>query len=260
MYDCPISLSYKDKEIFLRERFRNKKKDNIAIVTVGGPGSGKTTVKNDTLLRLGLNINDFVNIDRDEITTSLFQNKRECAEQVKRINHQSFKNAYLEKYNLIFDGTGKNFNKNYKDVIQLLKEHGYTIYLCIVHNDIDIALERIRLRTLETGRWIPIKTIKSFYEMIDPYIIDYLNIPCDHVDGIFLYDNTDILRLELITQCTPSGEKNIHHIDSIFLCCSLILFFLFLLFLFFILFPIVQHLPHIFQGKSFRSFFIPIFF
>ena len=254
MSDCSIFPSEEDKEIFLRERFRNKKKENIAIVTVGGPGSGKTTVKKDAILQLGLNINDFVNIDRDEITTLLFQNKRQCADQVKIINHQSFKKAYLEKYNLIFDGTGKNFSKYYKSVIQLLKSHGYTIYLCIVHNDIDIALERIRLRTLETGRWIPIRTIKSFYETLDPYIIDYLNIPCEYIDGIFLYDNTDTLRLELRTQCI-SGEKNIAYIDSICLLFCLLFFLLFLLFLFFILFPFVQNLSHIFHGKSFRSFF-----
>lgn len=255
MSDCPIFPSEEDKEIFLRERFRNKKKGNIAIVTVGGPGSGKTTVKKDTILQLGLNINDFVNIDRDEITTLLFQNKHKCADQVKIINHQSFKKAYLEKYNLIFDGTGKNFSKHYKSVIQLLKVHGYTIYLCIVHNDIDVAFERIKLRALETGRRIPIKRVKSFYETLDPHIIDYLNIPCEDVDGIFLYDNTDTLRLELRTQCTPSGEKYIHHVDSLFLCCSLILFLLLLLFLFFILFPFVHRVRHLFQSNPFKGFF-----
>jgi len=45
MSDCSIVPSEEDKENYFTERFRNKRKGNVAIITIGGPGSGKTTVK-----------------------------------------------------------------------------------------------------------------------------------------------------------------------------------------------------------------------
>jgi predicted ABC-type ATPase len=255
MSGCSIFVSEEDKENYFKERIRNKKKGNVAIITIGGPGSGKTTTKNDTIVQLGLNIDDFVDMDPDIIFSSFFKNRQECFDNIKPINDILFKKAYQQHFNVIVDGTGKNFDKKYERVIKVLKAHGYTIYLCIIHNDIDVALERIRLRALRTGRNVPTENVKSIYETLGPHIIDYLNIPCEHVDGIFLYDNSDTRRLELITQCTPSGEKYIHHVDSIFLFYSLMLFLFFLFFLFFILFPSVYHLRHIFQGKSFKAFF-----
>jgi predicted ABC-type ATPase len=255
MLGCSLSPSEEDKEKYFKDSIQNKKKGNVAILTIGSPGSGKTTVKKDTILKLGLDINDFVDIDPDDIFSSFFKNREECFDKIHKINDTFFEMAYLQHCNIIVEGTGKDFHWKYENVIKVLKSHGYTIYLCIVHNDIDVALERIRLRALKTSRNIPEDATRNVHNIMGPIIMHYLNIPCEHVDGIFLYDNTDTLRLELRTQCTPSGEKYIAYIDSIFLCCSLLLFLLFLLFLFFILFPFVQHLPHIFQGKPFRSIF-----
>jgi predicted ABC-type ATPase len=255
MSDCSIFPSEEEKENYFKGRIQNKKKGNIAIITIGGPGNGKTTIKKDTIFKLGLNIDDFVDIDPDVIFSSFFKNKQECHHKTKPINQILFERSYRQHFNLIVEGTGKDFDKKYDHVIKVLKAHGYTIYLCIVHNDINIALERVQARALRTGRNVPTKDVKHIYERLEPHIIDYLNIPCEHVDGIFLYDNTDTLRLELRTQCTPSGEKYIHYIDPLFLCYSLILFLLLLLFFFFILFPFVQHLRHNFQGKSFKAFF-----
>lgn len=254
MSDCSIVPSEEDKENYFTERFRNKRKGNVAIITIGGPGSGKTTVKKNTILKLGLSIDDFVDIDPDAIFTSFFKNREECFQNIESINDTFFERAYRQHFNLIVEGTGKDFNWKYEHVIKVLKAHGYTIYLCIVHNDIDIVLERIRLRALQTGRNVPTENVKHIYKKLDPHIIDYLNIPCEHVDGIFLYDNTNTLRLELITQCTTSGEKYIAYINSFFLFCCLLFFLFFLLFLFFILFPSIYQLRHtIFQSKTFQS-------
>lgn len=253
MSGCSIFVSEEDKENYFKERIRNKKKGNVAIITIGGPGSGKTTVKKDTIVQLGLHFSDFVDIDPDVIFSSFFKNKEECFHNIEPINDMLFEKAYRQHFNIIVDGTGKDFNWKYEHVIKVLKAHGYTIYLCIVHNDIDVVLERIRLRALQTGRNVPTDHVKHIYDKLDPHIIDYLNIPCEHVDGIFLYDNTDTLRLELTTQCI-SGKKYIAYINSFFLFCCLLFFLFFLLFFLFILFPSVYHLRHtIFQSKTFQS-------
>jgi hypothetical protein len=46
---CDIEINDSQTEDFIKKRFLNKKQGKIAIVMVGGPGSGKSSGKQDTL-------------------------------------------------------------------------------------------------------------------------------------------------------------------------------------------------------------------
>ena len=119
--------------INISERFKviDNIKMHYQISGSGGPGSGKSTSQIDCLSKLFIEQKNVVKINPDMILTDLYDNDERCREKVNIINDNMFEIAYNEMYNIIFDGTGKDYNWTKRNVINLLKKINYKVYLCI---------------------------------------------------------------------------------------------------------------------------------
>lgn len=210
---CDITPNEEDVSLFLKERLQDASADKIAIVLVGGPGSGKSGAKQAVIQLLEKEPRAFVNIDPDEILTKLFNNNRKCYDEVNVINNESFKEAIKQNKNIIFDGTGRNFDWYSKHVIKKLKDLEYNVNLVIVMNDVDTVLNRIAERARTTGRNVNRDYMKQVYTSLNEAIPKYLSLDCLYSDNIFLYDNTDQLHLVYTSTC-KGNVKLMKHIKG----------------------------------------------
>jgi predicted ABC-type ATPase len=134
----------------------------IAIITMGIPGSGKSTVvkkfinenvhkifpKGKKIDKYG--VQEFVNCNPDEILPFI----KDEEDPKKRLAIASRKNGAIikkiresdEKYSIIFDGTGSNL-ASYKGNINKFIENGYTILLIYVMTNPLVAKNRIGKRS-----------------------------------------------------------------------------------------------------------------
>ena len=131
----------------------------IAVITMGIPGSGKSTlVKRIIETKLGkimgnnssYKFRDFVNCNPDEILQYIDEPERKA-----RLAKASRKNAAIlkkirespdEKYSVIYDGTGVN-KSAYKGNINKFIENGYFTLLVYVKTNPFIVRERMKKRT-----------------------------------------------------------------------------------------------------------------
>jgi predicted ABC-type ATPase len=144
-----------------------------AIVLIGGPASGKSTVKEAYLKRIGRNDEEYVTLDPDFILTSLraYQSaqqsqseKPNCYPVAYEINDRNLEYALKNNASIIFDGTGRDFNWTANELIErMLVKNGYIVDLCIVTLDVDIALRRALGRAERTGRHVPDSVIRQIH-------------------------------------------------------------------------------------------------
>ena len=199
---CNVELKEEEIEKYIKSALKKKKKEKIAIIMVGGPGSGKTNARISVIEKLKMDTNDFVLIDQDIIVTKYFNNNNKCRNEVNAINDRLYKQAYEGGYNLVFDGTGRNFDYYNKYVINKLKNAGYTTHLCIVVlANLNEAFKRIYKRSGDTGRYMQREFVVDAYSKLQTAIPQYLNLQCPSVDYIYLFDNTYLLRLQLVMEC-----------------------------------------------------------
>ena len=201
---CSINPEQSTINDFIDSRLASATSEKIAIVMVGGPGSGKSSGKSQTITYLKKQPKNFVNIDPDEIITNIFNNDTNCYTPVEKINNESFKMAIAQNKNIVFDGTGRNFEWYSKNVIKLLKDLGYNVNLVVVSNNV----KRIQKRAEEEGRNVNAQYTTQVYKTLETAIAQYLDLDCDFTDNIFLYDNSDTLKLILHTSCV-NGVKQI---------------------------------------------------
>ena len=204
-YMCTITPTTEIVQSFLNTRLGSAGEEKLAVVLVGGPGSGKSSGKSDSIRRLNKSQNDFVNIDPDEIITTLFENDNNCRGQVNSINDKSFEMAIQKNKNIIFDGTGKDFAWYSEDVLKRLKNLGYNVNLVIVANDVETVLGRIKKRAQEMGRDVSESYTRMVYSALNTAIPEYLNLDCSYANSIFLYDNSGTLKLIYKSSC--QGDK-----------------------------------------------------
>jgi predicted ABC-type ATPase len=211
---CDIVKSDSEIDTFIKNRLEKSKNEKIAIVLVGGPGSGKSEGKKDVIRKIKKTIKDFVNIDPDEILTTLFENKNECRKEVNIINDQSYEMSISQGKNIIFDGTGKDFDWYSANVLKRLKDSGYKVSLVIVMNNVEIVLERIKKRAEETGRDVPVEYTQSVYDALSNAIPRYLSLDCTYADSIYLYDNSkETIHLVYSTNCV-GGVREAANVKS----------------------------------------------
>lgn len=147
--DCNINVPELISKFFINDRLRSASNEKIAIVLVGGPGSGKSNGKSEAVKDIGKSLENFANIDIDEILTNLFKSNNNCYEKARSINKDSFLEAIKKEKNIIFDGTGRIFDRYSNNVIKKLKDHGYTVHLVIVISNVNKALSRIKTKREE---------------------------------------------------------------------------------------------------------------
>uniref|UniRef100_A0A6C0KS09 Zeta toxin domain-containing protein n=1 Tax=viral metagenome TaxID=1070528 RepID=A0A6C0KS09_9ZZZZ len=210
---CDITPKIEVVDAFLEDRLKDASADKIAIVLVGGPGSGKSGAKLDTVQLLEKEQHEFINIDPDEILIKLFNNNTNCYDKVSVINNKSYEMAIKQNKNIIFDGTGRNFEWYSENVIKRLKDLGYVVNLVIVMNDVDVVLNRIAERARQTGRNVNTNYMKTVYTALNEAIPKYLSLDCLYSNNIFLYDNTNTLHLVYTSSC-KGNLKLMKHIKG----------------------------------------------
>ena len=159
-------------EIFTKTaKFHNRP---IAIITMGIPGSGKSTIVKsiveNQLHKILPNpkkykFNDFVNCNPDEILPYISE-----TDYKKKLAIASKKNASIlkkireapKKYSVIYDGTGVNLPA-YKGNINKFIQNGYYTILVYVQTNPLVADNRVKRRT----RKVKTVDIKRIYEQLN---------------------------------------------------------------------------------------------
>lgn len=221
-----IKFTYEDYINHRNELFGNVKKCvSTAIIMVGAPGSGKSVTQKLCIKSLKYKYKDFVIIDPDEIYMKIYggdplyrrineyHNDDGSANgrgyDMMIINNLDFEYAVDNRYNLVFDGTGRNYKSIYTNIIRKLRSNDYRIVICINLIDIEIALKRVEKREKETGRIVPEKFIHETYEILMNIIPKYLYLDSLSVDSILVYDNNDKTTLILEIEYDDYGNRKI---------------------------------------------------
>jgi predicted ABC-type ATPase len=145
----------------------------LAIVMMGGPGSGKSTMmKKDYPDRSG-----FVEVDPDGMKERLpeyllavansdkLAAARSHEESSTAITDRLKKLAIEGRYNVVLDGTGKNANK-YEAMMRDLKAKGYEVRLMMPHIPLEVGVKRVRDRAHRNGRFVPTPVVEEAYASI----------------------------------------------------------------------------------------------
>jgi predicted ABC-type ATPase len=178
------------------------------IVMVGGPGSGKESARKQCLKSLKYNEADFVVIDPDTILAAMFNNNNACygmgfsgkpsiALDVAGMNNLNFEYALENRYNIVFDGTGRNIRFTRDHVILRAKQLGYRTVLCISVVDARTALLRTQRRSDTSGRKVDAGYLKEVYQTLADTIPAYIATPKQSVDILQVYDNLSKMDLVL---------------------------------------------------------------
>lgn len=140
-----------------------------AIYLAGGPGSGKSfVVKKLGLTALGLKVADpdkvyeylirreHGDISTFDISTKAAQDLRTVASRISDRRDDIFVDNRL---GVVFDGTGKNFDKVMRNKLEIEKL-GYETAMIFVNSDIETSLDRNRNR----ARKVPDEMVKKFWQ------------------------------------------------------------------------------------------------
>lgn len=138
----------------------------LAIIMGGLPGSGKSTYLAANLK--WLQPDQYVHIDADDIRAKLPEYKGWNASAT----HSETKDIVIEITNrladscnkdIIYDGT-MNKASSYSNIIKILKNKGYKIFVIYIEIDEETAIKRALERYQRTGRWVPLSVIHEAAE------------------------------------------------------------------------------------------------
>ena len=163
-------------KFFTREDGTKKKptpagKQRIAVLTMGAPASGKSSVVKDLVKD-----NNFVKVDPDaikdelpEYKTALKASARDAAamahDESSYLAKQVRRRAMDEGYMLMVDGTGTNAAA-YKQLIGDLQDRGYHVTVVMADLDEETGMERMLSRAEDCGRYVPPAIVKGAYRSI----------------------------------------------------------------------------------------------
>lgn len=192
------SCNYTENELEqIKKEIINKPK--IAIIMVGLPGSGKSTVKKifvETYLHKKMD--DFIDCDPDLIMQKLSGFKHNikktkddaassCFYNAREINDIIYTTAIQERLNIILDGTGQDYIWT-TGQIKNLRNTGYIIYICIVSIDLEEAKRRVKSRAIINKRLINDEVITK----INNNLVQAIDLYKTNTDAteIVIYDNS----------------------------------------------------------------------
>jgi len=164
-------------------------KKPVALLTVGGPAAGKSTL----LKHLGENLDDYVMIAADDVKEKLPEFQRALNlgnRKVKQpdgsvtsvpvtashsgwmahdestdISDELEKRVIASGKSAIFDGTGKNVPKMLAK-IAALKKAGYHVRVVMPHVPMGEAIKRLHSRSEDTGRTLPVDAAIDMHRKI----------------------------------------------------------------------------------------------
>lgn len=201
LHDEAINKAFSKAPYSLKTRGPNGEK--LAIITMGGPASGKTTMLKKNV-REDL-ADHYVWVDADEMKQGLpeyrkatrsgeFVGTGPTARNAAAMAHDEssymagrlFAQAVKGGHNVIYDGTGKNAHK-YERIIKDLKAKGYRVMLMAADVPFDLAYSRGKAREEETGRSVPDFVFKEAYDKIPKNVLRLARM----VDDAHLFDNSN---------------------------------------------------------------------
>ncbi|ASN70252.1 putative minor head protein [uncultured Caudovirales phage] len=169
----------------------NQQIENVtdAVILGGGSNSGKSFMINSLP-------DDLFLIDPDEIKEfipeyeDLKKDHPELAAGYVHDESSDISNSLLKKainlgIALIYDGTMSNIEK-YQDILKDLKEKDYFITLLIVDVPVELAIERNKVRFLETGRMVPESILRKTHKAVPASFISLK----EYADEYYLYDTS----------------------------------------------------------------------
>jgi hypothetical protein len=164
-------------------------KKPVALLTVGGPAAGKSTL----LKHLGENLDDYVMIAADDVKEKLPEFQRAlnlgnrkvtqpdgsvtsvpvtashsgwmAHDESTDISDELEKRVIASGKSAIFDGTGKNVPKMLAK-IAALKKAGYHVRVVMPHVPMGEAIKRLHSRSEDTGRTLPVDAAIDMHRKI----------------------------------------------------------------------------------------------
>lgn len=185
-----------------------------AIVTMGGPGSGKSSMLEFLQVDSGLE-HKAVLIDADAIKEKLPEYKKAVEKRYKTaagmVHQESTElatslraQALAARKNMIVDQTGANTEK-LLGIVNELKAAGYKIHVVMPHLPVKEALGRVASRAEKVGRWVDTEIVEYIHKKV-PHNVSKV-VP--HADSFDLLDNSGDPPPRLVYQ--KRGEDHTHH-------------------------------------------------
>lgn len=176
-------------ENIIKKFITNCKKGNSFEQVSGAPGSGKTT-----FCKTILNCN-FLSFDQimEELPSyqsdlQKYDNKQAFANNeitARIIGYEILRRAIENKYSLVLEHSG--VNPAHLELFTNLKKINYKTKIDFLLCDLNILIERVKLREKNTQRHTPAKMVEQRYLLINDYIKKYQKI----ADEINIYNSTD---------------------------------------------------------------------
>lgn len=165
LHDLVIKKHFDKVKAPTAEELKDKKP--VAIMLMGGPASGKSTIGN------AYPDNQFVHLDSDALKEHIPEYKvaiKWRAKNAAKMTHeesihlmQQLREKTIEaRKNLVMDGTGRHLH-SYLNMIRKLKAAGYHVKVVMADNDKELALKRAKQRGHAKGRWVPEHVFDAAY-------------------------------------------------------------------------------------------------
>lgn len=205
-----------------------KDKAPIAIVTMGGPASGKSSA----LAQMGLEgRKDFVQVDPDAIKTGAkhlgtgglpefhegvgageYEGAPVSAQSAAAVVHEESsalakrmrKKAVADRKNVLIDGTGKDADAHI-NMIKDLQSKGYIVHLVMPHQSAEKAHELNKKRATKAGRYVPPEFVDDAYSKI-PFNFHKVAAVADHAT---LLDATKGYPPKKVYEKDTQGERDL---------------------------------------------------
>lgn len=141
-----------------------------AILTMGAPASGKSSVVGDMVNADWVKVDpDWVKEQLPEYKTALAASAKDAAkmahEESSYVAKQIRDRALAEGYPVMIDGTGRNPD-TYSNLIDKLHKNGYEVTLVMADLDEETGHARMEKRAEATGRYVPPRFVTDAYRNI----------------------------------------------------------------------------------------------
>lgn len=206
------------KEALARAEPAKPGEQKVAIMTMGGPASGKTS-----MLR-GIDDSKFVKVDPDDIKGKLpeyqqathpdatFRGAAAMAHEESSFLAKRVRDEAIDRGNhVIIDGTGANAEK-FLATYQMLKDKGYEVQVHMPHLSVEEGVSRALARAEKTGRYVPKEFIQKAYENINANAERIMA----KVDNFHLYDASTKGHPKTLTKEGGDSGRTVVHNQAAF--------------------------------------------
>ena len=166
----------------------------VAIITVGPPGVGKTTVLKSAAVpwlqaNFGAPGDGYVTLDTDHMFDKVCLLRPAYRQVAFFTNHENFLCAVGARKNIIFDGTGKEVLNTCGRVASRLVQANYRIFFVVVLSSFDKSRARIAARAAATGRDVPTFLSHDVFAKLKTSIPTYVRAQESLCEALLVYDN-----------------------------------------------------------------------